>query len=273
MGRALAALAPDHQVLVVTHLPQVAAFALRQLVVRKATDADRTVAVVDRVEGPDRVIELARMLSGNPGSDTAVSEDWAAGSRNFCNKLWNATRFALLNGAGGKPPVEGDLSVADRWILSRLSSVIAEVDGLLERFEFGKACEALYHFAWDELCDWYLELAKAPLASGDEASADRTRGVLGFVLDQTLRLLHPVMPFVTDELWCALTGEDSVMMAGWPTYSQACPTSRRRQSAWSSCTNRADLRRWTCSITNPRSRSLPEANCRTASAWASASQA
>ena len=94
----------------------------------------------------------------------------------------------------------------------------AEVDGLLEQFEFGKACEALYHFAWDEFCDWYLELAKVPLASADEAAAARTRQVLGFVLDQTLRLLHPVMPFVTDELWCALTGEDSVMTAAWPRF-------------------------------------------------------
>jgi valyl-tRNA synthetase len=102
--------------------------------------------------------------------------------------------------------------------------VIAEVDALIERFEFGKACEALYHFAWDEFCDWYLELAKVPLASGDEAAASRTRAVLGFVLDQMLRLLHPVMPFVTDELWCALTGEDSVMMAAWPTFEFTDPT-------------------------------------------------
>jgi valyl-tRNA synthetase len=125
--------------------------------------------------------------------------------------------------------VGGDLSVADRWILSRLSSVIAEVDGLLDRFEFGKACEALYHFAWDEFCDWYLELAKTPLTAGDPApantaEADRTRRVLGFVLDQMPRLLHPVMPFVTDELWTALTGEDSLMMAAWPTYSFSDPT-------------------------------------------------
>jgi valyl-tRNA synthetase len=120
--------------------------------------------------------------------------------------------------AGGEPPVVADLSVADRWILSRLSGVIAEVDRLLEQFEFGKTCEALYHFAWDEFCDWYLELAKVPLSSGDEAAATRTRQVLGFVLDQMLRLLHPVMPFVTDELWCALTGEDSVMVAAWPRF-------------------------------------------------------
>jgi valyl-tRNA synthetase len=191
--------------------------------------------VVDPIDWMDRFgtdatrFTLAR--GSTPGSDEAISEDWAAGSRNFCNKLWNATRFALMNGAeatppfgitqsgsGGDPRPGGDLSTVDRWILSRLSGVIAEVDGLLEQFEFGKACEALYHFAWDELCDWYLELAKVPLSAGDEAVADRTRKVLGFVLDQTLRLLHPVMPFVTDELWCALTGEDSVMVAAWPRF-------------------------------------------------------
>jgi valyl-tRNA synthetase len=180
--------------------------------------------VVDPLDWMDRFgtdatrFTLAR--GATPGSDEAISEDWAAGSRNFCNKLWNATRFALMNGAeaGGEPPVPGDLLATDRWILSRLSAVIAEVDGLLEQFEFGKACEALYHFAWDEFCDWYLELAKVPLASADKATAAGTRQVLGFVLDQMLRLLHPVMPFVTDELWCALTGEDSVMTAAWPRF-------------------------------------------------------
>jgi valyl-tRNA synthetase len=198
---------------------------------------------VDPLEWIDRfgadAVRFTLARGSNLGSDTAVSEEWAAGSRNFCNKLWNATRFALMNGAtvaatGTNGPFHTQesgtinsphgLSVPDRWILSRLSSVIAEVDGLLDRFEFGKACEALYHFAWDEFCDWYLELAKTPLSAGDPvpantAEADRTRRVLGFVLDQMLRLLHPVIPFVTDELWSALTGEDSVMMAAWPTFS------------------------------------------------------
>jgi valyl-tRNA synthetase len=210
---------------------------------------------VDPLEWIDRfgadAVRFTLARGSNPGSDTAVSEEWAAGSRNFCNKLWNATRFALLNGATtGGAGVDGrtgtngpfdtansgtdehrqpgaELAVADRWILSRLSTVIAEVDGLLEQFEFGKACEALYHFAWDEFCDWYLELAKVPLAAAEAdgageaeaAAADRTRNVLGFVLDQMLRLLHPVMPFVTDELWTALTGQDSLMMAAWPTFA------------------------------------------------------
>jgi valyl-tRNA synthetase len=106
--------------------------------------------------------------------------------------------------------------VPDRWILSRLAAVTAEVDALFERFEFGKACDALYHFAWDEFCDWYLELAKAPLTGADPGAADATRLVLGTVLDRLLRLLHPVIPFVTDELWTALTGGDTVMTARWP---------------------------------------------------------
>jgi valyl-tRNA synthetase len=128
-----------------------------------------------------------------------------------------------MNGAEAGTVPEGDaLPVTDRWILSRLSSVIAEVNGLLDVYEFGKASEVLYHFAWDEFCDWYLELAKVPLAAGGVA-ADATRQVLGFVLDQMLRLLHPVMPFVTDELWTTLTGEDSLMVAPWPEFAFTDP--------------------------------------------------
>jgi valyl-tRNA synthetase len=160
---------------------------------------------------------LARGAS--PGSDVPVSEEWVTGSRNFCNKLWNATRFALLNGAtvpSAGAPDPAALPTAARWILSRLASVTAEVDDLFERYEFGKLCETLYHFAWDEVCDWYLELAKPELSGPDERAAQRTREVLGYVLDRLLKLLHPVIPFVTDELWTALTGGDSVMVAPWP---------------------------------------------------------
>jgi valyl-tRNA synthetase len=159
---------------------------------------------------------LAR--GANPGTDQAISEEWAQGSRNFVNKLWNATRFALLNGATVSGPPPAELSTVDRWVLSRLAAVTAEVDDYLERYEFAKACDALYHFAWDDVCDWYLELSK-PVLAGDGAAA--TRRVLGEVLDTLLRLLHPVMPFVTDELWCALTGGDSVMVAPWPTPDEA----------------------------------------------------
>jgi valyl-tRNA synthetase len=158
---------------------------------------------------------LAR--GANPGADVPVSEEWCAGSRNFCNKLWNATRFAVGNGAtvtGELPPNE-QLSTVDRWALSRLAHVIAEVDENFERYEFAKVCDLLYHFAWDDVCDWYLELAKPVLSAGGP-DAEQTRRVLGHVLDELLRLLHPVIPFVTDELWTALTGRESVVVADWP---------------------------------------------------------
>jgi valyl-tRNA synthetase len=171
---------------------------------------------IDRFGADATRFTLAR--GAYPGGDVAVSEEWAAGSRNFCNKLWNASRFALMNGAVADQglPAAGDLSTADRWICSRLAAVTAEVDRLLEQFEFARACEALYHFAWDEFCDWYLELAKTSLTGGDEAAAAATRQVLGVVLDRLLRLLHPILPFVTDELWTALTGGESVVIARWP---------------------------------------------------------
>ncbi|OLE29177.1 MAG: valine--tRNA ligase [Actinobacteria bacterium 13_1_20CM_3_71_11] len=167
---------------------------------------------IDRFGADATRFTLAR--GANPGADVPVSEDWCQGSRNFCNKLWNATRFALMNGAtteGELPPAD-QLSTVDRWVLSRLQHVTAEVDEQFEGYEFAKVCDTLYHFAWDDVCDWYLELAK-PVVGSDP----KTRRVLGHVLDQLLRLLHPVIPFVTDELWTALTARDSVVVAEWPT--------------------------------------------------------
>jgi valyl-tRNA synthetase len=170
---------------------------------------------IDRFGADATRFTLAR--GANPGQDVPVSEEWCQGSRNFCNKLWNATRFALLNGAhvDGELPDVMRLSTVDRWILSRLQAVITEVDEHFEAYELAKVCDVLYHFAWDEVCDWYVELAKPILAAGGEP-ADTTRRVLGHVLDQLLRLLHPVIPFVTDELWTALTRRDSVVVAAWP---------------------------------------------------------
>ena len=158
---------------------------------------------------------LAR--GANPGADVPISEEWCQGSRNFCNKLWNATRFALLNGAttNGALPKAAQLSTVDRWILSRLQHVIGEVDRQFDDFEFAKVCDILYHFAWDDVCDWYLELSKPVLAAGGRP-ADTTRRVLGHVLDQLLRLLHPIVPFITDELWSALTGEETMVTGEWP---------------------------------------------------------
>jgi len=161
---------------------------------------------------------LAR--GANPGADMALAEEWAGGSRNFCTKLWNASRFALLNGATTAVPVPARdrLTDADRWILDRADQVVSEVDELFERYEFAKLCEALYHFTWDEYCDWYLELAKVQIAEGGER-AEATRAVLGHVLDTLLRLLHPVIPFITETLWTELTGGESLMVADWPKAS------------------------------------------------------
>ncbi|TCP48577.1 valyl-tRNA synthetase [Tamaricihabitans halophyticus] len=152
-----------------------------------------------------------------PGADQAISEEWVAGSRNFCTKLWNASRYALSNGANiaGELPPHDELTDADRWIIDRADAVIVEADELYERFQFGKACEALYHFVWDEYCDWYVELAKVQIAEGGQR-AERTRLVLGHVLDTMLRVLHPVIPFVTERLWIALTGGESLVVAQWP---------------------------------------------------------
>jgi valyl-tRNA synthetase len=158
-------------------------------------------------------VRLSLLQGANPGADQAINEEWVVGARNFCNKLWNATRFALLNGATVDGPVPERVEGADAWILSRLSAVTAEVDALYERFEFAKIADVLYHFAWDEVCDWYVELAKISLAG---PSAGDTRRVLGEVLDTLLRLLHPMVPFVTEVLWTSLTGRESVVVADWP---------------------------------------------------------
>jgi len=134
-------------------------------------------------------------------------------SRNFGTKLFNATRFALLNGARLAPlPDLAELTDADRWILGRLEEVRAEIDSAFDGYEFSRACEALYHFTWDEFCDWYVELAKTQLADG----LTQTTAVLAAVLDTLLRLLHPVIPFITEALWQALTGRESLVIADWP---------------------------------------------------------
>ncbi|GFG70133.1 valine--tRNA ligase [Mycolicibacter senuensis] len=154
---------------------------------------------------------LARGAS--PGGDLSIGEDHARASRNFVTKLFNATRFALINGARPAPlPPLDELTDADRWILGRLEEVRAEVDSSFEGYEFGRACEALYHFAWDEFCDWYVELAKTQLGQG----LAHTTAVLAAVLDTLLRLLHPVIPFVTETLWQELTGAASLVIADWP---------------------------------------------------------
>ncbi|MFF0532715.1 valine--tRNA ligase [Nocardia amikacinitolerans] len=163
-------------------------------------------------------LRFALARAANPGTDAPVSEESVEGARNFTTKIWNATRFALLNGAttDGPLPQPEALTPADRWILSRLDTVIADTDALFEDYQFAKIADLLYHFAWDEVFDWYLELSKATYAAGG-AAADSARRVLGHVLDTLLRLLHPIVPFVTEKLWTTLTGGESLVIATWPT--------------------------------------------------------
>ncbi|GAA2418755.1 valine--tRNA ligase [Streptomyces pulveraceus] len=161
---------------------------------------------------------LAR--GANPGVDVPIGEEWVQGSAKFSNKIWNATRFALMNGATieGELPSADEMSVTDRWILSRLNKTVAEVDAYYDDFQFSKLSEALRHFAWDEVFDWYVELSKTTFFGGGRP-AEVSGRVLGEVLDVMLRLLHPVVPFVTETLWTALTGRESVVIADWPTDS------------------------------------------------------
>ncbi|WP_101257414.1 valine--tRNA ligase [Streptomyces barkulensis] len=173
---------------------------------------------------------LAR--GANPGVDVPIGEDWVQASRNFANKVWNATRFALMNGATveGDLPAPEELSATDRWILSRLNTVVAEVDAHYDDYQFAKLSDLLYHFAWDEVFDWYVELSKTTFAAGGDAARASAR-VLGEVLDVTLRLLHPVMPFVTETLWTTLTGGESVVIADWPSDSGFRDTAAEREIA------------------------------------------
>ena len=183
--------------------------------------------VVDPLDWIDRfgadAVRFTLAKGANPGTDVPIGEEWVQGSRNFMNKLWNATRFALMRGATialPLPPPE-QLSSADRWILARLTQVIAAVDDLYEDFQFARCSDVLFHFAWDEVFDWYIEIAKVQLdlaeRAGDRDAAGRTRAVLGHVFDALLRMLHPVVPFVTEQLWRSLTGGATIVTAPWPT--------------------------------------------------------
>jgi valyl-tRNA synthetase len=177
--------------------------------------------VIDPLEFMDKygsdALRFALARGANPGADQALADEWIAGARNFATKVWNATRFAIMNGATikGELPARSELNHIDNWILDLLDRTIEEVDSLYENFEFAKGSDALYHFAWDEVCDWYLELIKDSFAKGG-TEAEKSRRVLGHVLDQLLRLMHPSMPFISEALWTSLTAGESLVIASWP---------------------------------------------------------
>ena len=159
-----------------------------------------------------------------PGQDVRFSTDKMDAAWNFINKIWNASRYVLMNVGDltlDNLSIGQDLTLADRWILARLQTTIADVTRLFERFEFGEAGRILYSFIWDDYCDWYIEMTKEQLQD-KEAANTTTKSILVFVLDQFLRLLHPIMPFVTEEIWQQIGGQDkSIVVADYPRVNEA----------------------------------------------------
>ena len=168
------------------------------------------------------------MVSGNsPGNDMRFYVERCESMRNFANKLWNASRFVLMNLTIEKNqlPDAGLLAREDKWVLSKLNVLIGEVTNNLEKYELGIAVQKVYDFIWDTYCDWFIEMTKARLYGQDETAKTTAQQVLVYVLDQLLRLLHPFMPFITEEIWQALPHEgESIMVAQWLWRMSPCPS-------------------------------------------------
>lgn len=165
------------------------------------------------------------LITGNtPGNDMRFYWERVEGTRNFANKIWNASRFALMNMEGYDKDAElAPYTLADKWILSRLQDTVKDVTGLLERFELGEAGRAIYDFIWSEVCDWYIEIAK-PRLYNKEAAAERATAqhVLATVLVSAMKLLHPYMPFITEEIYQCLPHEaESIMISKWPVADES----------------------------------------------------
>jgi valyl-tRNA synthetase len=182
--------------------------------------------IITKTFGSD-ALRFTLITAGAPGADMKLSEQRVESNRNFGTKIWNATRFVLrgLDPAGiahdadGTPlaPQRADTTLADRWILSKLESLTADVDDLIANFQLGEAGRRIYEFLWSEYCDWYIESTKVVLNGDDAAKQTAARQTLVYVLERSLRLLHPFMPFLTEELWQHLPhAGDSIMIAPWP---------------------------------------------------------
>lgn len=160
------------------------------------------------------------LITGNsPGNDMRFYTERCEAMRNFANKIWNASRFLMMNLAIDRCELPDRLELEDKWILSKLNSVIPEVTENMERYELGVAAQKVYDFIWDSYCDWYIELTKTRLQGEDEDSKLRAQQVLCYVLTETLKLLHPFMPFITEEIWQALPHSgDYLMLQQWPQH-------------------------------------------------------
>lgn len=177
-------------------------------------------------------LRMMLIVGSTAGNDMRYSDEKVTASRNFANKLWNATRFVQMNlpedFAPGLPG-EDKLDMSDKWVLSELASVAAEATANLDKYELGLAAEKIENFIWEIYCDWYIEICKSRLGGGDEAQADTARKVLVYVLDKALKLLHPFMPFITEEIYQSLPGSgETIMREKWPggetmpTWPQDC---------------------------------------------------
>jgi valyl-tRNA synthetase len=172
--------------------------------------------MIDRFGADALRFSLARTATGGQ-QDIPLAVESIEGARNFANKIWNAARLVFRAYPGGEPhlPPADRLTVSDRWLLSRHEACVAEVDAALDGYQFADGAQAIYRFLWSELCDWGLEMQKGRLDAGD-ADRDDAANVLAWVLERTLRLLHPLMPFVTEEIWQRFGIGDSISIAAWP---------------------------------------------------------
>ncbi len=166
-------------------------------------------------------LRFALATGNSPGNDMRFSDEKIESSRNFANKLWNAARFILMNLDENEPAayIPEDLALEDKWILSLLNELAKDVTNNLENFELGMAVQKLYDFIWDIFCDWYIEIAKIRLQQGGE-KAEQVKAVLIYIMSETLKLLHPFMPFITEEIWQTLPHDgETIMKSAWPVYS------------------------------------------------------
>ena len=177
--------------------------------------------IIDRY-GAD-ALRFTLCTGNSPGNDTRFSDEKVEASRNFCNKIWNASRYVLMNLDIADAALPAHLTVEDKWILSRYNTLVKEVTDNMDRFELGIAADKLYSFIWDVYCDWYIELTKPRLQNKEEKAAhEGAQRVLAHVLSGTMQLLHPFMPFITETIWQALPHEGvSIMRSQWPVYDEA----------------------------------------------------
>ncbi len=165
-------------------------------------------------------LRMNMVTNNSPGNDTRFYAERCEAMRNFANKLWNASRYVMMNlgeDAKNELPDLSKLEIADKWVLSKLNTLIAEVTENMEKYELGVAIQKIYDFIWDIYCDWYIEMTKARLFADDAERKSTAIHVLVYVLDQVLRLLHPFMPFITEEIWQSIPHEgEALIVASWP---------------------------------------------------------